>query len=88
MYMKQVHIHNIEGGGILLTWDREKGGGGSGRVQRSAVGGNADNAVFEVDLGAANYQGHLLFSEVGHEMRYALKFMVLRLHLKSRNQNG
>ena len=52
-----------------------------GRVQRSVaglvVGGNVDNAVFEVDLGAANYQGHPLFSEVGHKVRDALKFMVL-----------
>ena len=51
-----------------------------------AVGRNADDAVIEEDLGAANYQGHPLFSEVGHEVRDALKHMILRLHLKPRNE--
>ena len=51
-----------------------------------AVGRNADDAVFEEDLGTANYQGHLLFSEVGHKVGDALKHMVLRLHLKPRNE--
>lgn len=50
-----------------------------------AVGGNADDAVFEVDLGAANYQGHLLLSEVGDKVGNALKLVIFRLHLKPRN---
>ena len=51
-----------------------------------AVGRNADDAVIEEDLGTADYQGHPLFSEVGHEVRDALKHMILRLHLKPRNE--
>ena len=47
-----------------------------------AVGRNADNAVFEKDLCSSNDEGHLLISEVGHEVRDALKFMVLGFHLK------
>ncbi len=51
-----------------------------GALGQESVG----NWVAEVDLGASYDKGRLFVSEVPHQIRYAIKFTILRLDLQGK----